>query len=639
MKVDDDLVGGIELEPQDSHQPEGQVGHTLDLDSPHCGSSLLNNGEMGWQDQEDTDRYRPQNLDSFYFRIYEYCRERGWQCIVMNRVLNLLALCFMIGFTGFLTLMVNWNVVLACDSEATCKHDIINTQPFKKRWVVGFHDEKPVSVGPGIFTVFMVFFLSACCVFLLHNLLRCLYDLKEFWIIKKFMNDRLQITEEEMATVEWNEVIDGMVRLQEEGVLITRNKITPLDVTNRIMRKENFLIAMINKGVVSLDFPLCKGWMPPFFTKTMEWCLNYCITGHMFDPHTFKVKQRFIAHPDTLARNFFMCGVATLVLSPFIALFVMLYSFFKYGQEMHKNPGSLGTRHWSPLARWKFREFNELDHFFEKRLNASYPKANKYVQQFPSMFVSIIAKFVVFVGSAICGVIIVLSLMDEAVLLYVKIADRNLLWYLAICGLVVASARPLVIDSHSNFEPDKAFTSLVEDTHYFPSKWRFKLHSHKTYEAFSVLFPFKVSSFFYEVLSIFIVPLMLMFYLPKQASSITKFVGDFTETRPELGDVCSFAVFDFERHGNAKYGAHIPHDKYYRSKQGKMEKSFITFLENNPNWTPSDDGMLLVKKVQERQQVLTASMASLTSDKFAEESQSSMHSSMDDLAASFTNEV
>jgi autophagy-related protein 9 len=283
------------------------------------------------------------------------------------------------------------------------------------------------------------------------------------------------------------------------------------------------------------------------------------------------------------------------------------------------------------------REFNELDHFYEKRLNSSFAHANRYVAQFPSMYMSIIAKFAIFVSSSICGVIIILSLLDEAVLLYVKVGDRNLLWYLAICGLVIASARPFVIDSHTNFEPDKAFADLVEHTHYFPSRWRNSVHSPCTFQAFSALFPFKVATFFYEVLSIFVVPLILILHLPKQAGAITKFVQDFTETRPELGDVCSFAVFDFERHGHAKYGSHVPHDKYYRSRQGKMEKSFLTFLENNPNWTPSENGLLLVKKVQDRQQELSASMASLASEKMADDLVSSMHSSMEDLASSFSN--
>lgn len=650
MQVDDDVAGKISVEVSDLIQPEGgnsEPAFSKGLDSPNCGSSLLDHGDIqcvgDWEDgslKESGDRFRPQNLDTFYLRIYEYCKERGYQCIVATRILNLLALTFMIAFTGFLTLFVNWKVVMACTGPDQCaQQDMVNTRPFTTRWEIDRATGLPVAKSVGFPTIFILLFLLFSSAFLLQNAVRCVQDIKEFWIIKKFMNDRLKISEADMETIEWNEIIDKLVKLQDDGVLITRNKITPLDITNRIMRKDNFFIAMINKGVVCVDFPPFKGRFSPFLTKTMEWNLNYCIINHMYDPQTFAVKQRFISNPEALSRRLFLCGLMNLVLSPFIALFVLLYSFFKHGQEMHKNPGSLGARHWSPMARWKMREFNELDHFCEKRMNASYPKANLYVSQFPALTMSIVAKFVVFVGSSICGVIIILSLMDEALLLHVQVFDRNLLWYLAICGLIVASARPLVIDRHENFEPDQAFTAMVEHTHYFPSRWRNKVHSPETYAAFSVLFPFKVATFLYEMLSIFVVPLILIFYLPKQAGDITRFVKDFTETRSELGDVCSFAVFDFERHGNAKYGSHVPHDKYYRSRQGKMEKSFITFLANNPNWEPSENGKLLVRKVQERQQEMTASMQSLASDKFGEDSMSSMHSSLEDLAGDFNYRV
>merc|ERR1711865_1309598 len=136
-----------------------------------------------------------------------------------------------------------------------------------------------------------------------------------------------------------------------------------------------------------------------------------------------------------------------------------------------------------------------------------------------------------------------------------------------------------------------------------------------------------VLTFFNEIVSIFVVPLMLIFVLPKQANAITDFARDFTDKTKTLGDVCSFAVFDFKRHGSAQYGSEIPHDKYYRSSQGKMEKSFLTFLENNPGWTPSEDGLQLVQKVKQQQE-LSKSMDSFGPVQFGT---SSMHSSLDDV--------
>lgn len=52
-----------------------------------------------------------------------------------------------------------------------------------------------------------------------------------------------------------------------------------LDIVGRIMRKDNFLIAMINKGVLGPALPLPR-WMGlgrrrTLLTKTLEWNLRW----------------------------------------------------------------------------------------------------------------------------------------------------------------------------------------------------------------------------------------------------------------------------------------------------------------------------------------------------------------------------
>lgn len=54
-----------------------------------------------------------------------------------------------------------------------------------------------------------------------------------------------------------------------------------------------------------------------------------------------------------------------------------------------------------------------------------------------------------------------------------------------------------------------------------------------------------------------------------------------------IGYVCSFAVFDFERHGDQKYGApSMAKDARFMSNEGKMEKSFMNFRSVYPDWVP-----------------------------------------------------
>ena len=48
---------------------------------------------------------------------------------------------------------------------------------------------------------------------------------------------------------------------------------------------------------------------------------------------------------------------------------------------IHRHPVSVGARQWSLYARWTMREFNELEHHLNHRLDASHKAAKKYVMQ------------------------------------------------------------------------------------------------------------------------------------------------------------------------------------------------------------------------------------------------------------------
>lgn len=59
------------------------------------------------------------------------------------------------------------------------------------------------------------------------------------------------------------------------------------------MRKENYLIAMLNKGILKLSLPLpflgTRGsgtlWATTgqqYLTKSLEWSVHFCVLNHMF---------------------------------------------------------------------------------------------------------------------------------------------------------------------------------------------------------------------------------------------------------------------------------------------------------------------------------------------------------------------
>lgn len=72
------------------------------------------------------------------------------------------------------------------------------------------------------------------------------------------------------------------------------------------------------------------------------------------------------------------------------------------------------------------------------------------------------------------------------------------------------------------------------------------------HKEFGKLFDMKIMIFARELLSVIIAPFVLCFSLPNSAPAVVDFFREFTVHIDSLGYVCSFAVFDFKRHGNVK---------------------------------------------------------------------------------------
>lgn len=189
-------------------------------------------------------------------------------------------------------------------------------------------------------------------------------------------------------------------------------------------------------------------------------------------------------------------AVINAIFAPFIVLYLLFYSFFRYFEEYHKNPSTLGSRQYTQLARWKLREFNELPHLFRRRCHNSYPFAHRYIDQFPKERIAIVARsvilssnaiaacslplcrFVSFVAGSFTAVLLLASVIDPDLFLHFDISpQRNVLFYIGIFGAITAVARGMVPDEQQVFEPEILLRGVIEHTHYLPEHWKGRFHS------------------------------------------------------------------------------------------------------------------------------------------------------------------
>ncbi|EGN95584.1 hypothetical protein SERLA73DRAFT_95101 [Serpula lacrymans var. lacrymans S7.3] len=539
------------------------------------------------------------NLDAFLQEVYYYYQGKGIYSIALARGLNLLTVGFVIGFSTFLLGCVDYARIRP--NKITRLSDVVVSQCVSK------------------FSGFTLLFFLLFTAFYIWQIISFIFEVMRLVDMYHFYTHLLRIPDADIQTISWPEIVRRIATIREENPITAissaagSNAATTAtasldahDIANRILRQENYLIALFNKDVLDLRVPLPPA-MKQFLnrveddgkgrtlTRVLEWNLRFCLMEYLFDPQG-RVRKVFLksknraALIEGLRRRFIFMGILNAAFAPFIVLYMLMYSFFRYFEEYHKDPSSIGGRRYTPFAQWKFREFNELPHLFTRRLDESYPTASMYIGQFPNEKMTIIMRFVAFIAGSFAAVLFLASVVDPDLFIHFEITPhRTVFFYLSVFGSVLAVARGMIPEDNRVFDPELLMSDVIQYTHYMPDEWKNELHSKKVHQQFGELFAMKVLIFIQEIVSVVTTPFVLWFSLPPCAPSIVDFFHDFTVWVPGRGYICSFAEFDFKRHGNVKFGAPaIIQDERMLSREGKMEKSFLNFKAANPDWNPTD---------------------------------------------------
>lgn len=114
----------------------------------------------------------------------------------------------------------------------------------------------------------------------------------------------LSLAQADIQTIAWSEVVRRIEAIREENPTTaissksarnsnssTTAKLDAHDIANRIMRQENYLIALFNKELLDLSSPL-PSFLSRFspqqgkgrtLTRALEWNLRFCLMEYLFD--------------------------------------------------------------------------------------------------------------------------------------------------------------------------------------------------------------------------------------------------------------------------------------------------------------------------------------------------------------------
>ncbi|KAK2562122.1 Autophagy-related protein 9A [Acropora cervicornis] len=373
-------------------------------------------GARGFEEIEKGRWNHIENLDEFFirisfqqfydgFNIYEYHRHNGFMCILLNEIFELMYVgilfnqfVFVVLFTSLLVLCVDY------DTLFNFKNPTFSN-------VVGFH--KIQHMEPAI-----VACLTLAFIFWLIRLARIAIHFFKLLEIRAFYKNALGIPESELNNLQWQDVQKRLIEVQKvHEMCVHKEELTELDIHHRILRWKNYMLAMQNKSVISCSYNFPLVGERAFLTEGMKYNLKLILFWGPGSPfqNNWKLHEEYrnpanrFALSARLSRHIFWIGVANFILSPFILLWVILYSFFTYAEMVKRHPDSFGARKWSSYGRLFFRHFNELDHELDTRqvntimckkdeshlstrLGKAYEPASKYMNLFVSPFLAIFAK-------------------------------------------------------------------------------------------------------------------------------------------------------------------------------------------------------------------------------------------------------
>ena len=193
-------------------------------------------------------------------------------------------------------------------------------------------------------------FLWLFAFFWIAKVFQYVWDIRRLRQMQDFYLYLLDINDSDIQTISWQDVVARLMALRDSNPVTadgvgarnrrfmgnqSKQRMDAHDIANRLMRKENYLIALFNKDILDLTLPIPFLRNRQLFSRTLEWNLNLCILDYVFNEQG-QVRPLFLKDThrrklsDGLRRRFLFAGAMNVVCAPFIVIYLMMLYFFRY---------------------------------------------------------------------------------------------------------------------------------------------------------------------------------------------------------------------------------------------------------------------------------------------------------------------
>lgn len=589
---------------QSSYQSFTELGPDTIHSSPHLFIHVASGSKVTrpWQAYIG-------DLDDFFEQIYQYYQRSGFLCIVVDQILELIKIILVIFLTFFFLNCVDYDVLFKNrlppgKSSAPLKVTIADC-------LIPIHEIQISSLQ----VVLLVFAIS----FWFIKLAIAIYSIITNNAIRIFFIEVLQI--HDPTVYSWLEIQTRLIRAQSH-CLLREGHLDELVIHNRLLRRANYTIALINKGVLPIYYRLPLFGELIYLSSGLQFNFDLLLFRGFFSlfEKNWKLRDEVKSASKRLecARHFanrcLVLGIINLLLLPLILVWQSLYAFYTYVEALKRNPSFASTRTWSRYGQWFCRHFNEMDHELEQRLNRAHRPATRYMDSFPSPLLELLAKFFRFTAGILLSVLIVLTVYDEDV-----ITIEHLITVATVLGAIIAISQAFISDYDvKRWTLAELDSAVLQHIHYRPHGY--PAHTAQAQKAMNNIFVYKSTTIIEELLSPIVTPYILIRHLRPRAIEIIDFFRVYTLELADIGDVCTFSQFNFHQHGHRIFNeaskkatspaaaaavattgvsatslgqrAEVLEDERHTTRNGKLELSLINFRLMNPTWQPQENSQL-----------------------------------------------
>lgn len=271
-----------------------------------------------------------QNLDAFLLELYEYYVEHGIWSMLLARIIHLATTGFLFALYMFLSTCIDYSKVPASKStsEVLVPKCMQNTSFVK-------------SLLLWLFTFWWVWMLF-----------KHVMSIRRLWALHEFYHHLLGIPDTDLQTVSWERVVEGLMKLRNANVQTadhlprfvrdetktknqSRQRMDAHDIANRLMRRDNYLVALVNKEIFDLSLVLPFIGNRQFYSKSLESLILFCFEGFIFD-HQGQVKPSCLRRQDrdqlieTLRRRLRFTAIISILMAPINIGAHCVYYFSRY---------------------------------------------------------------------------------------------------------------------------------------------------------------------------------------------------------------------------------------------------------------------------------------------------------------------